>query len=271
MKRISAFILVLAIGMPATADASTLARIGDKAITDEMVKTEYESITGDQKKAVNDDPSTRRNMIENAINAEILVQAAKKAGLDKEDDFKKAIDRFERQFLASKFMQKAVEPKLGKSELKKFFVENKNFFDTTQVCASHIVVQDQKDAEKIMQQVKSKGAKFDDLAKKYSLDPTVQENKGDLGCFTRDRMVPEFAATAFNMRKGEIKGPVHTMYGWHVIRLNNIKSGKVPGYDEVEQQVKEAFRTKLVSDLISDLRAKSNVKVDEEEVKSFRL
>ncbi|MBI3543892.1 MAG: peptidylprolyl isomerase [Deltaproteobacteria bacterium] len=272
MRKLSTFVLgLLAIAAPMAANASVLAKVGDKPITDEMVRSEYETITGDQRKAVNDDAATRRNMIENAINAELLVQAAKKSGLEKDEEYQRAVEHFQRQYLASRFMQKAVEPKLSKGEVKKFFEANKHFFDTTQVCAYHIVVQEEKDAEKILAQTKVKGAKFEEIAKKNSLDPSVQENKGNLGCFTRDRMVPEFAAAAFNMRKGETKGPVHTMYGYHVIKVYDIKAGKVPGYDEVEQQAKESLRTKLVSELINDLRAKSSVKVDESEAKAFKL
>lgn len=256
---------------PAIASAAVLARIGDKTITDEQVKSDYESLSSEQKKAVNEDPATRRSMIDNTINAELLVMAAKKAGLEKDEDYKKALERFERQFLATRFMQKAVEPKLGKADVKKFFDENKAFFDSTQVCASHIVVSDEKEAEKVLALVKAKGAKFEEIAKKNSLDPSVQENKGNLGCFTRERMVPEFSAAAFNSRKGEIKGPVHTMYGYHVIKVNDVKPGKVPGYDEVEQQAKDVYRNKLVSELITDLRSKSTVKVEEAEVKNFKL
>ena len=271
MSKIYFILLALVLSLPISAMAAVLAHVGEKPITDEMVKSEYDTISGDQKKSINEDPSTRRNMVDNAINAEILVQAAKKAGFEKDEEYKKAVDHFERQFLASKFMQKAVEPKLGRPELKKFFDENKTFFDSTQVCAMHIVVQDEADATKILAQAKVKGAKFEELAKKSSLDPSVQENKGNLGCFTRDRMVPEFAATAFNMHKGEIKGPVHTMYGFHVIKVYDIKAGKVPGYEEIEQQVKEVYRNKLVSELINELRSKATVKIDEEQVKTFKL
>lgn len=262
-----ALLAVLATG----AQAAVLAKVGEKAITDEQVREDYEALTGEQKKAVNEDAQTRRSMIENAINAEILVQAAKKAGLEKDEEYIRARERFERQYLASKFMQKAVEPKLGKSDVKKFFEGNKSFFDSSQVCAHHIVVQDEKEANKILGQVKARGAKFEEIAKKTSIDPSVQENKGNLGCFTRDRMVPEFALAAFGMRKGEIKGPVRTMYGYHVIKVDDVKTGKVPGFEEVEQRAKEAYRTKLVSELINDLRTKSNVKVEEEQVNKFKL
>lgn len=264
-------ILAALLLMPAFANAAVLATIGDRKISDDELKGEYESITGDQRKAINEDEQTRKSLVDSAVNAEVLFQAAKKAGLDKDEEYKKALDRFQKQYLASQFMRKAVEPKLNKDESKKFYEQNKGFFDSTQVCAQHIVMQDQQEAEKITKLAKSKGVKFEELAKKHSLDPTVQENKGNLGCFTRDKMVPEFAAAAFTMKKGEVRGPVRTMYGYHVIKVTDVKAGKVPGYDEVEQKVKETLRLKLVNELLMDLRAKANVKVDENEVKKFKL
>jgi peptidyl-prolyl cis-trans isomerase C len=269
--KLKTLLAAAALCAPFAANAAVLATIGDKSITTEDIKKEYDGVTSDQRKAINEDPATRHSVVDNAVNAEILVMAAKKAGLDKDEDYKSALARFERQFLATKFLQKSVEPKLNNSGVKKFYEENKNFFDTAQVCAHHIVMADEREAEKVMQLAKAKGVKFEDLAKKHSLDPSVQENKGNLGCFTREKMVPEFAAAAFNMRKGDIKGPVRTMYGFHVIRVDDIKPGRVPGYDEVEQRVKETYRVRLVNDILQDLRAKTSVKMDEEAINKFKM
>lgn len=263
--------LLLAAVFSTAANAAVLATVGDTQIKDDDIKTQYESMTSDQRKAINEDDMTRQNIVDSAVNGEVLYQAAKKAGMDKDAEFKNALERFQKQYLASQFMRKAVESKLKSGDVKKFYEENKGFFDSTQVCAQHIVMQDEQEAEKVFKQAKSKGIKFEELAKKHSLDPTVQENKGNLGCFTRDKMVPEFAAAAFNMKKGEVKGPVRTMYGFHVIKVTDVKAGKVPGYDEVEQRAKETYRMKLVSELLQDLRSKSNVKLNESEVKKFKL
>ncbi|MEW6056489.1 MAG: peptidylprolyl isomerase [Bdellovibrionota bacterium] len=267
----SIVLLALLMSLPTLVQAAILANIGEKAINDDQVRKEYDSITSEQKKAINADAITRRNMVDSMVNAEVLFLAAKKAGMENDEDYKTALERFQRQFLASKFMQKALEPKLSNSEVKKFFESNKNFFDSTQVCAHHIVLENESDAKKVLEEAKKKGAKFEDLAKKHSLDPTVQENKGNLGCFTRDRMVPEFAEAAFATAKKDFKGPVRTMYGYHIIRVDDIKPGKVPGFAEVEQRAKEALRLKLVTELITDLRTKSNVKVNDEAIKKFRL
>ncbi len=251
--------------------AAVLAKIGSTELTTEELKQEYDMVTNEQRKTINQDPSTRRSLVDNMVNAEILVQAAQKTGLDKDKDYNNAFTRFRRQYLATKFMQKAVESKLSRDDLKKFFESHKNLFDTSQACAYHIVVQDEQLASKLVEQAKAKGANFEGLAKKHSIDPSVQENKGDLGCFTRDRMVPEFTQAAFSMRKNEVRGPVRTVFGYHVIKLVDIKPGKVPGFEEIEQRVKDTYRSKLVQDLITDLRAKSQVQVNEEEVNKFKL
>lgn len=256
---------------PSTTHAAVLANVGGKAIDSEQIKSEYETINDEQRRAVNKDLIARRTVVDSAINTEVLYQAAKKSGLEKDNEFQKALERFKRQYLATKILEKSIESKLSSGSVKKYFEAHKGLFDSTQVCASHIVVSEEEQARKLASVAKSDNAKFDDLAKKNSIDPTVQDNKGDLGCFTRERMVPQFSDAAFSMKKNEIRGPVMTSYGYHVIKVYDIKPGKVPNYEEVEQRVKDAYRLKLMQEMIADLRTKSEVKVNEEELKKFRL
>lgn len=260
--------------------AANIATVGGKGISADELRTEYAQITDEQRAAINKDSTTRRGLVENAINSELLYQAAVKSGLEKDSDYQKAMEHFKKQYLASRFMQKAIEPKLDRSDVKKFYETNKFLFDTSQVCAEHIVVSSQDEAQKISDELKKamkgKNAKadskiFEQYAVKHSIDPTVQENKGDLGCFTRDRMVPEFAAAAFNMKKFGVSGPVHTMFGYHVIRVTDMKQGRVVGFDEVEQKAKDTYRMKLMQDTLQDLRSKSSVSINEEAVKDFKL
>lgn len=253
-----------------SAQAAVLATVGSKSITDEDMRAEFDTLDKEQKKAVNSDPNTMKSIVENAVNSELIVQAGAKAGIENSAEFKKAIEKFKRQFVATKIMEKAIENKLSKSEIKGFYEKNKSLFDSTQVCASHIVVADESTAKELTAQV-NKGAKFDELAKKKSIDPTAQDNGGDLGCFTRDRMVPEFSAVAFGMKKGEVKGPVKSMYGWHVIKVNGIKPGKTPGFDEVEQRAKDAYRMKLLQEYVADLRTKTKIQINDDAVKSFKF
>lgn len=251
-------------------EAAWLAKVGNKEITDDMVRSEYDMMDKEQKAMINKDQTTKKNIVDNSINSELLIQAAVKAGLENDNEYKKALERFRRQYLASKMMEKSIEPRLSKSDVRKYFDSNKHLFDSTQACAQHIVVSDEATAHKVLNEIKGH-KKFDVVAKKYSMDPTVQDNGGDLGCFTRDKMVAEFSQAAFNMKKGDIKGPVKTVYGYHIIKLTDLKPGKTPNYDEVEQRAKEAYRVKLLQDIIADLRTKNGVKLNDEAIKSFKF
>lgn len=83
-------------------------------------------------------------------------------------------------------------------------------------------------AEDLLKQIKSKPASFADLAKAHSQDPGSAEKGGDLGSFKRGDMVKAFSAAAYDMKVGDIAGPVETEYGYHIIKLTGITEGKLP-------------------------------------------
>ncbi|MGE4231944.1 MAG: peptidylprolyl isomerase [Bacteriovoracia bacterium] len=262
---------VMVLVLSSIANAAVLVNVGTKGLTADEIKADYETFNSDQKASINKDQIAKKQLIDNAVNTELLLQAAKKDGLEQDKEFIKARERFERSWLASKYLEKNLDKNLSKSAIKAYFNKHSHIFDTTQVCAEHIVVATAEEANKVAAEVKKSGANFQALAKKYSIDPTVQENHGNLGCFTREQMVPQFSETAFAMKKSEIKGPVATPYGFHVIRVTDIKPGKVPGFDEIEQRVKDTYRIKLIQDTIAELRKKTTVKYNDSEVKDFKL
>ena len=90
-----------------------------------------------------------------------------------------------------------------------------------QVRASHILVNTEQEAKKILEQLNA-GSKFEELAKQFSSCPSGQKG-GDLGFFTRGKMVPEFEQAAFSMKKGQVSGPVRTAFGFHIIKVTDTK------------------------------------------------
>ena len=90
-----------------------------------------------------------------------------------------------------------------------------------QVRASHILVNTEKEANNILEQLNA-GSKFEELAKQFSSCPSGQKG-GDLGFFTRGKMVPEFEHAAFSMKKGQVSGPVRTAFGFHIIKVTDAK------------------------------------------------
>ncbi len=91
----------------------------------------------------------------------------------------------------------------------------------TQVRASHILIANEKDANKLLNRIKS-GAKFEDLAKKHSQCPSGRKG-GDLGYFGKGQMVKPFEDVAFTMNKGDVSDPIKTQFGFHLIKVTDKK------------------------------------------------
>ncbi|WP_019393770.1 foldase protein PrsA [Priestia filamentosa] len=147
--------------------------------------------------------------------------------------------------------------KITEKEMKEYFNENKDSFaQAAQVKASHILVDDEKTAKEIKEKL-DKGEDFATLAKKYSTDTATSESDGELGYFEEGTMTDEFDKKAFSMKKGEISDPVKTDYGYHIIKVEDVKEAKQASYKDSKAQVKEAiFNEKLQTEYSTWLEKK---------------
>ena len=118
-----------------------------------------------------------------------------------------------------------------------------------EVHARHILVPTEDEAKAIEDQLK-KGADFATLAKEKSKDPGAADG-GDLGYFTKDQMVPEFADVAFKLDKGQVSDPVHTQFGWHVIKVEDKRTKPTPTFDEVKGQLENYVAHRAQAELVS--------------------
>ena len=84
-----------------------------------------------------------------------------------------------------------------------------------------------------------KGEDFAKVAKEVTEDPSGKANGGDLGYFTKEQMVPEFADVAFKLEKGQISEPVKTQFGWHVIKVEDKRTKPAPKFEEVKPQIEQ--------------------------------
>ena len=127
-----------------------------------------------------------------------------------------------------------------------------------EVHALHILVKTEDEAKDIIKQL-NKGADFGKLAKEKSTDPGSGESGGDLGYFTKDKMVPEFADAAFAMQVGKYSDtPVHSQYGWHVIKVVDKRAQPLPTLDQVKPQLTQLVlqdeERKVVEELHKDAK-----------------
>ncbi|MBR5219148.1 MAG: peptidylprolyl isomerase [Clostridia bacterium] len=123
--------------------------------------------------------------------------------------------------------------------MKAFYDENKdNFVSGESVNASHILVDSEEKATELLLKINAGEVSFEDAARSESSCPS-SENGGNLGEFTKGQMVPEFDEAVFAMEAGEIKGPVKTQFGYHLIKLNAKNEAKVYDFEEIKGQIKE--------------------------------
>lgn len=159
-----------------------------------------------------------------------------------EEDFKKDIR-------SNTGIRKLIEPniKVTEEEMKKFFEENKASFDQQeQVKASHILVDDEETAKEIKSKL-DKGEDFAKLAKEYSKDTGTKEEGGDLGYFTKDSMVKEFADVAFALEVNKISGSVKSQYGYHIIKVVDKKAAVEATYEDNKDKVKETITEQKIA------------------------
>ena len=119
-------------------------------------------------------------------------------------------------------------------------------------------------AEKVLEDVKANPEKFAEIAKKESQDPSSAQKGGDLGFFSKDKMVPAFAKAAFDTKPGEISGLVKTEYGYHIIKVvDRKKAGEVP-FDEVKDKIKNYLSDQKKMDALKKLLIglRNNAKIE---------
>jgi peptidyl-prolyl cis-trans isomerase C len=126
-----------------------------------------------------------------------------------------------------------------------------------EVHARHILVESEDEAKAIVDLLKA-GGDFAALAKERSKDPGAAEG-GDLGYFTKDQMVPEFAEVAFKMFPGQVSNPVKTQFGWHVIKLEDKRTKQPPEFGKVRDQIESFLSRKAQTEFVSKLRQSAKI------------
>ena len=126
-----------------------------------------------------------------------------------------------------------------------------------EVRARHILVASEEEAKNILSDLKA-GADFATVAKEKSKDPGAAEG-GDLGYFSKEQMVPEFAEVAFKMYAGQLSNPVKTQFGWHIIKLEDKRTRQAPEFDKVKDQIETYMMRKAQTDFVSRLRQSAKI------------
>ncbi len=134
-----------------------------------------------------------------------------------------------------------------------FYEQEKQRFSTEEERrAQHILIADEGEANKVLDELKQNGD-FDKLAAQYSADTGSKDDGGDLGFFTRGVMVPEFEAKVFTMQEDELSDLVKSEFGYHIIKLNKIKSGTLKPLDKVRAELLDLYTQEQAKKQLYDL------------------
>ena len=189
-------------------------------------------------------PEQRAAALDNLIRARLVGEEATKEGLDKSGDTAYLVQLSRLNVLEQSVQERYLKDrKPTEQELRAEYETQLAAMPKTEYHARHILVATEAYAQKIIDRL-DKGEKFDALAKSESMDSS-KNNGGDLGWFTANRMVPEFAGAVVALKPGEYTHkPVQTQFGWHVIQLLETRELTPPPYDQVRQRLEQVVEAK---------------------------
>lgn len=201
----------------------------------------------------------KQQLLEELIQRELLVQDAQKKHLDQSTEVKERIDMAERSLLSQADLQDYLKTNpITDAEIKAEYDKEVGKMAGTEYKARHILVKTEAEAKKLIAEL-TKGAKFEELAKKHSLDPS-KEQGGDLGWFTEGQMVEPFSKAVAALEKGKYTlTPVSTQFGWHVILREDSRAQIPPPFDTIKEQLRPALQQQKVQKMLEDLRKNAKV------------
>ncbi|MBK7719305.1 MAG: peptidylprolyl isomerase [Simplicispira sp.] len=205
-------------------------------------------------------PDIEKQIKDEVIAPEIFLQEAAKRNLEKDPDFKVQMELARqtiliRELFADFQKNNPVTDAEIKAEYDKFVAANSG----KEYKVSHILVEKEDEAKAIIASIK-KGAKFEDIAKKQSKDPGSGAKGGNLDWANPSSYVAEFTEALIKLDKGKMtQTPVKSQFGWHVIRLDDVRQAELPKLEDVKAQVAQQLQQQKLAKFQEDLRAKSKI------------
>ena len=201
----------------------------------------------------------------------LLAQAAEEKRLQDDPDFKRHVAFARNKVLMETLLQQEGKKALTDQALRAVYDDAvKQMGNVEEVHARHILFRvanpaDEKAGKEAEDKAKAvierlkKGEDFAKIANELTEDPSGRKEGGDLGYFTKDQMVPEFATVAFTLDKGKYSDPVRTQFGWHVLKVEDKRKKPAPEFDKVKGQLESSVERRAQVELVNKLRAQAKI------------
>jgi peptidyl-prolyl cis-trans isomerase C len=194
--------------------------------------------------------SKREQLIAYLSDVILAAKAAEDKKVADQKEFKNRLIFIRNKLLMETLLQDVGKAAVTPEATKKVYEDaSKQMGGEQEVRARHILVPTEDEAKAVLAEIK-KGTDFAELAKQKSKDPGAAAEGGDLGYFTKDQMVPEFAEVAFKLDKGQVSDPVKTQFGWHIIKVEDKRT---------KHQIETYVSRKAQADYIGKLRETAKV------------
>jgi peptidyl-prolyl cis-trans isomerase C len=205
-------------------------------------------------------PEMQTQLREEVILREVFMQEAQKQNIDKTDDYKTQMELARQAVMIRGLFENyrktnPVTDAEVKAEYDKAVAAN----TAKEYKARHILVKTEAEAKKILADLK-KGGNFEDIAKKQSVDKGSGAQGGDLGWQNSAQLVPEFSQAMIALKKGEMtQTPVKTEYGYHIIRLDDVRQAQLPKFEDAKPQILQQLQQQKLQKYQESLRTAAKV------------
>ena len=207
-----------------------------------------------------DNPELRKAVRDDLINREVIAQESVKMGMNKDPEVIQQIEIAKQQILIGAFVQDYVKSHpISDEQIKQEYEKLTSNLGEKEYKVRHILVDTEAEAKAIIVQLGKKGS-FEKLAKAKSKDAGSAANGGELDWAVPNNFVPPFANAMLTLKKGSYtKEPVKSQFGWHVIKLDDERSLKVPPLDTVKPQIQQRLQQQALQAIVLELRAKAKI------------
>lgn len=250
-KNLGILIMVFASFYGCAKNGAVVAKIGGDKISAKMVQERLAEAPPSYQGYLNTDAG-RKQFVDLLVRERIVLEAARRAGADRTNEYKKALSDFKKEqvrrerdyeesLLMELYVRQLHEKEIGSTDkdINKYYEDNKKDFTMpVEIVARHILVPTREEAEKVLQRLKA-GEDFSKIAKEVSTDPVSAQRGGEIGPFRKGDLVPEFEKAVFGLKIGRTSGVVETQFGFHVVKKMSEKALPTLSAEDSKVEIKK--------------------------------
>ncbi|HLF86086.1 MAG TPA: peptidyl-prolyl cis-trans isomerase [Nitrospiria bacterium] len=254
------------------AGGKVVAQINGREIRDDEFKMRFSRLTPALKSKYSDEKG-KREFLEEIIKRELLLQEARKAGIEKDQVLLYKIEEMRERLILNEFLQREVEGKLVTTdkELEDYYnLHKEEFKSPDEAKISHILVKNEEDAKAVIKRLR-KGSDFAKMAREISIDMATKDSGGEMGVIQKGKFHPQLDSVIFSANEGDVSDPVKTERGYHIIKVQKKIPGLPLSFNDAKNILSQRYqiekRSKVFEDLFTRLKSKANITISDENLK----